>query len=81
MQTKIFVGYRLLFELDREDIHPLITIPHEGKEYVGSYLPHTPSSIQEVRKISLQIKEALQAKVDIHLESLPLFVIGQALLG
>ncbi len=46
MQTKLFLGTRLNPELKEA---PFQTIPHEGKLYVGFYLPEAQPTMHQIR--------------------------------
>ncbi|MCC5831523.1 MAG: hypothetical protein JJU12_00565 [Chlamydiales bacterium] len=52
MRTKLFVGTRCTPELKSHlegDTSPLVSIPYNGKEYLGYYLESDHPTVQEVR--------------------------------
>ncbi len=73
MQIKLFVGTRLTPELGATT---LLKIPHEGKEYVGSYVDCNPLSINDLRHTASSVQMTLQNEnphLRIHSSALVVF--------
>lgn len=85
MQTKLFLGTRLTPELKMElkgDFSPLQCIRHEGKEYIGHYIPNPQPTLAEIRSLSDHFLNTLQeSSPDFRVDTLPVLIFPQLFVG
>lgn len=86
MQTKLFIGIRIIPELRGELLNATSKefqcIPFEGREYVGCYLENPSPTMQELREQSNRLIRVLQTHLpDLRVDTLPVLVFPQMFLG
>lgn len=84
MQSKLFVGIRMLPELSElvSDCTEFQLIPYEGKKYIGVYLPTNRPTLQDIRHACSHLVAGLQAHCPhLRCDTLPIVIFPQLFLG